>query len=54
VLAKVFEVTDREVFAITNGAVSGHTVKHLVAAGATYLILRNAEKRRPMGEAGAG
>lgn len=45
-VAKLAEAADREIWDLTCGVVSGHTVKHLVAAGATYLILRNVEKRR--------
>jgi hypothetical protein len=48
-VAKLAEVSDREVLDLTGGVVSGHTVKHLIAAGATCLILRNVEKRRPIG-----
>jgi hypothetical protein len=50
-VAKVCEVADRWTFDVTAGCVSGHTAKHLVAAGATYLILRNVRERRPVGEA---
>jgi hypothetical protein len=53
-VAKLAEVSDHGVFELTGGVVSGHTVKHLIAAGATYLILRNVEKRRPKGAGMAG
>jgi hypothetical protein len=46
VLAKILETTDRQVFAAGN-IVSGHTLKHLAAAGAGYWILRMLQKRRP-------
>lgn len=39
VLAKVAEVTDVRVFEITGGVVSGHTLKHLLAASATACLL---------------
>lgn len=40
VFAKVTEAKDREVFALTRGVVSGHTVKHLTAAaGLVHLHL---------------
>lgn len=39
-LAKLFEVYDREVFVILGGAVSGHTIKHLWAAAGCLCILQ--------------
>jgi len=45
--AKVFELLDAEIFAIGR-IVSGHTLKHLVAAIATYWILRMLRKRHPL------
>ena len=39
-LAKLFEVSDREVFAILRGSVSGHTIKHLWAAAGCFCILQ--------------
>ena len=44
VLAKVLEEADRQIFALGH-VVSGHTLKHLAAAGASYWILRMLEKR---------
>ena len=44
VLAKIAEALDRPVFAIT-GFVSGHTLKHLIAAVAVYWVLRMLQKR---------
>jgi hypothetical protein len=38
-LAKLFEHYDHGVFALTGGAVSGHSIKHLLAAGAPAAIL---------------
>jgi hypothetical protein len=46
VLAKVLELADRRIFALGH-VVSGHTVKHLVAAAAGYWILRMVQKREP-------
>jgi hypothetical protein len=43
VLAKLAEAWDLDVYALTSGFVSGHTLKHLLAAGAVlcvYLMLR--------------
>jgi len=50
-LAKVFEHFDRGIFAATGGLVSGHTLKHLVAAGAMWWLLRMLARRRPAGQA---
>ena len=44
VLAKILEESDRQVFALGH-IVSGHTLKHLAAAGAGYWILRMLQKR---------
>jgi hypothetical protein len=43
-VAKVAEVYDREIFGFGH-LVSGHTLKHLVAAGGVYLLLRSLERR---------
>ena len=40
VLAKVFELADHAVFDLTHGAVSGHTLKHLVAACVVWPVWR--------------
>jgi len=47
VLAKVFEVLDRQVLAL-GGLVSGHTLKHLAAALASYWVLRMLKLRSPL------
>ncbi len=47
-LAKVFEVLDRQIFSL-GGLVSGHTLKHLAAALATYWVLRMLKLRSPAG-----
>jgi len=44
-LAKVTELYDRTIFESTGGAVSGHTLKHLLAALALYAILWSLERR---------
>jgi uncharacterized membrane protein YidH (DUF202 family) len=46
-LAKILELTDRKIFRSIH-IVSGHTLKHLAAAMAGYLILRMVQKRRPL------
>lgn len=44
VAAKILEESDRQVFAVGH-LVSGHTLKHLAAAAASYWILRMLRKR---------
>jgi len=44
VLAKILETADRQIFAVGH-IVSGHTLKHLAAAIASYWILRMLQKR---------
>jgi hypothetical protein len=39
-VAKIVEHFDREIFSISGQIVSGHTLKHLAATVATYIILR--------------
>jgi len=46
VLAKVFELTDTLIFELTGQIVSGHTIKHLLAAGATYFIFLMLKQRK--------
>lgn len=48
VLAKVFETTDRQIFSLTQHAVSGHTLKHLAAGAAGLWIVRMLLKRQPI------
>jgi hypothetical protein len=45
-LSKVFEFSDRAVHA--NFSLSGHTIKHLLAAAACFAVLRYFETRRPI------
>jgi len=47
-LAKIFESTDLAVFRLTQGLVSGHTIKHVLAAGAVFAILRGLRLRRAL------
>ena len=47
-LAKVFESTDLAIYRLTQGLVSGHTIKHLLAAGAVFAILRALRLRRAL------
>ncbi len=48
VAAKLFEVGDRVVFRWTSGIVSGHTLKHLAAAAACYVLVRMVRDRVPL------
>jgi hypothetical protein len=48
VLAKILESTDKIIFSVGH-MVSGHTLKHLAAAGAGYWILRMLQKRAVIG-----
>lgn len=48
-LAKIFETADRRIFSFGH-IVSGHTLKHLAAAGAGYWILRMLQRRAPATE----
>jgi hypothetical protein len=45
-LAKVLEALDKPIFSLGH-IVSGHTLKHLVAATAAYWIVRMLQKQRP-------
>lgn len=47
--AKVLELLDRQVYSQAQ-IVSGHTLKHLVAAGSAYLILHMIQRRHPLPE----
>ena len=38
-IAKVFELTDAQVFTATNHLISGHTLKHLISSGAAYFFV---------------
>ncbi len=45
-VAKAFEMLDVPVYQFTNGFISGHTIKHLVASFATYWVLVMLMRRR--------
>lgn len=44
-LAKVFETYDLGVYRLTGGLLSGHTIKHLLASGAVFAIVRQLRLR---------
>lgn len=46
-LAKVFESLDSELFALASGQMSGHSLKHVAAAVATYWLYRMLVRRQP-------
>jgi hypothetical protein len=48
-LSKVLEYFDQAIYA-AGGIVSGHTLKHLAAAGACFALLRYFGQRRPLAE----
>ena len=45
ILAKIFELTDKFIFEQSGQLFSGHTIKHLLAAAATYCIYLMLKKR---------
>jgi hypothetical protein len=47
-LAKLFEAGDMAVFRYSGGVLSGHTLKHLLAAGAVFAIARQLRLREPL------
>lgn len=49
--AKLFETLDAPIFRALGGTVSGHTLKHLAAAGATACLLVMVVKRKPVSAA---
>jgi hypothetical protein len=50
VLAKISEIYDREVFILTQNLLSGHSLKHLLAALGAFAILWMVTKRRVLDE----
>jgi len=52
-LAKMLEWLDRPIFELGR-VVSGHTLKHLVAAGAAGLVLRMLWRRTPVADVRRG
>jgi hypothetical protein len=47
-VAKVFETFDLAVYRASGSLVSGHTIKHLLAACAVFAIVRQLMRRRPL------
>ena len=47
VVAKGFEVFDREVWALTGGVVAGHALKHVAAALGVVPLVKGLRRRRP-------
>lgn len=47
-LAKVFETFDLGIYRMTAGVMSGHTIKHLLAAGAVFAVVRQLRLRTPL------
>ena len=45
-LALLFDFSDRPVFALSGDIISGHTVKHVIAALATYWVVLHLKRRR--------
>jgi len=50
-LAKVAEHFDGAIFSASGGLLSGHTLKHLLAAAAVFWLLRMLIRRRPISDA---
>jgi hypothetical protein len=48
-LAKVFETFDLQVYRLLGGTLSGHTIKHVLAAFAVFAIVRQLRLREPIG-----
>jgi hypothetical protein len=48
VLAKLAEHADRDIFELTGHLISGHTLKHLLAAGAIFCVLLMLRRRSPV------
>jgi hypothetical protein len=46
-LAKLFEFTDQTIYSFGQ-VLSGHTLKHLAAAAACFVVLRYFQLRRPI------
>jgi hypothetical protein len=47
-IAKVFETFDLGIFRLTGGLLSGHTIKHVLAACAVFAIVRQLRMRRAL------
>ncbi len=49
-LAKIFEIADKSVYVFTGSVISGHTLKHLAAAGGGYWLARMLTLRTRLAE----
>lgn len=47
-LAKIFETFDLQAYRLLQGRLSGHTIKHLLAAGAVFAVVRQLQRRAPV------
>lgn len=47
-LALLFDFSDRPVFELTGGLVSGHTIKHVIAAAAVLVAARHVRRRHAL------
>ena len=45
-LAKAFEMGDSVIYSATDGAISGHSIKHVLAAGSPYCVYLMLRKRK--------
>lgn len=53
-LAKVFETFDLQIYRLLGGTLSGHTIKHVLAAFAVFAIVRQLRLRRAAATPAAG
>jgi hypothetical protein len=44
--AKVFEYYDKQIFGLLGGLISGHSIKHIIAAVGLYFLLRSYQSRQ--------
>jgi hypothetical protein len=47
-LAKIFETFDLQIYRLLSGIVSGHTIKHLLASIAVFVIVWQLRRRSPL------
>jgi len=52
-VAKLTELADPQIYHVSSGTVSGHTLKHLFAAGAPWTIYLMLRRRRPVAHSAA-
>jgi hypothetical protein len=48
-LAKIFEMFDLQIYRLLDGTLSGHTIKHVLAAGAVFAVALQLQRRRALG-----